>query len=310
MRDSIGAVRCGLIGAMVGETPTIGFIGLGIMGSRMAANVAAGGFPLIANTRTARKGEEWAEAHGCKYERDPAELAAKADIVVTMVVDGAQVESILLDAKFLDALRPGSLCIDMSTVGPETSTKVAEHLANRDIGFIDAPVTGSSPRAEDGTLTIMVGGEATHFDCALPVLRAMGELIVHVGPVGHGSLAKLLNNTIAAANTVAVGEALVLARALGLDLDKATEVWGAGSAASAMLALKGDAMRQHDYTTLFKLEHMLKDVRLCMRQAQHAGVSFPAGERARERLEEAHTRGFDDEDFAAVIEAVEAAAEL
>jgi 3-hydroxyisobutyrate dehydrogenase-like beta-hydroxyacid dehydrogenase len=297
-----------LIGDVNGEKATIGFIGLGIMGSRMATNVANAGFPLIANTRTQSNGEAWAKEHDAQYERDRAELAARADIVITMVVDGAQVESILLDARFVDAMRPGSNCVDMSTVGPETSTKVSESLAVHDVGFLDAPVTGSSPRAEDGTLAIMAGGEALHFDRVRPVLEAMGKLIVHVGPVGHGSLVKLLNNTIAAANAVTVGEALVLAHSLGIDLDRATDVWGAGSAASAMLALKGDAMRQHDYATLFKLEHMLKDVRLCMRHADRAGIAFPSGEHARERLEDAHRRGFDDEDFAAVIEAIEAAA--
>jgi 3-hydroxyisobutyrate dehydrogenase-like beta-hydroxyacid dehydrogenase len=292
------------------ERPAVGFIGLGIMGSRMAAQIASAGFPLVVNTRTEAKGRAWAADHTGDYEPDRALLAARSDIVITMVVDGPQVEGVLLDPAFADAMRPGTLCIDMSTVGPETSSRVAESLSRLQVGFMDAPVTGSSPKAENGTLTIMCGGRAADFELAQPVLCAMGELVVHVGPVGHGSLVKLLNNTLAAANTVAAGEAMVLARSLGLDLDKAIQVWDAGSGASAMLALKSGPMRHHDYTTLFKLEHMLKDVRLCMRQAQRAGVPFASGGHAREALEDAHDRGFDDEDFAAVIEAIEGAAGL
>lgn len=292
----------------VAATAAIGFVGLGIMGSRMAANVGRAGFPLAVCTRTEAKGRAWAAEHGAAYEQDLAALAARSEIVITMVVDGAQVESVLLDDRFLANMRPGSLCVDMSTVGPDTSVKVAAALAERDVGFVDAPVTGSSPRAEDATLAIMAGGAPTAFEQAKPVLEAMGNLVVHVGPVGHGSIAKLINNTLAAANEVAVAEALVLAKRLGVDLDAATTIWQAGSGASAMLALKADAMRRHDYETLFKLEHMLKDVRLCMDQAERAGLSFPAGAHARDAFTAANELGYADEDIAAVIEAIESAA--
>ncbi len=295
----------------MGEGKTaVGFIGLGIMGSRMAANLARAGFPLFACTRTEEKGRSWASEHRVEYEHDPTALAARCDIVITMVVDGAQVESILLDERFVDSLRPGALCIDMSTIGPGTSQKIGERLGERGIGFMDAPVSGSSPRAEDATLTIMAGGSPDLFERARPVFESMGKLVVNVGPVGHGSMVKLINNTLAAANAVAAGEALVLAKSLGLDLDAAVEVWSSGSGGSAMLDLKAGPMREHDYTTLFKLEHMLKDVRLCMQQAQRAGIGFASGEHARDALTDAHDRGFTSDDFAAVIEAIEAAADV
>ncbi len=143
--------------------------------------------------------------------------------------------------------------------------------------MLDAPVTGSSPRAEDGTLTIMAGGHAEDFARAKPLLEAMGKLIVHVGELGQGEMLKLINNALGAANAAALAEALLLARATGVDLDAFVEVTSAGSGASAQMQMKSTPMREHDYTTLFKTAHMLKDVRLCLEESQTAGVPFPVG---------------------------------
>ena len=134
----------------------------------------------------------------------------------------------------------------------------------------------------------------------------MGELVVHVGELGQGEMLKIINNSVAAANATAVGEALLVAQRSGLDLDALVQVMGKGSGASAMLALKSGAMREHDYATLFKLEHMLKDVRLCLEAAQGAAVPFPAAAHARDVLVAAMARGHADDDFAALIEALEA----
>src|ERR1019366_3191331 len=152
------------------------------------------------------------------------------------------------------------------------------------VRMLDAPVTGSSPRAEEGSLTIMVGGRSEDFDRAKPLLEAMGSLIVHVGELGQGEMLKLINNSLGAANAAALAEALLLARATGVDLDAFVQVTSAGSGASAQLALKSTPMREHDYTTLFKTEHMLKDVRLCLEEAQAAGVPFPSAAHARDLL--------------------------
>ena len=131
---------------------------------------------------------------------------------------------------------------------------------------MDAPVTGSSPKAEDGTLTIMAGGSPAAFERARPLFEAMGELIVHVGEVGQGQLVKVINNAVAAANTAVVAEALLAGKLAGADLDALVTVMRAGSGASAMLELKAGPMRAHDWSTLFKLEHMLKDLRLCLKR--------------------------------------------
>jgi 3-hydroxyisobutyrate dehydrogenase-like beta-hydroxyacid dehydrogenase len=151
----------------------------------------------------------------------------------------------------------------------------------------------------------MAGGEAADFAQAQPLLETMGELVLHVGALGQGQMVKLINNAVAAANAVTVGQALLVAAATGVDLDALERVMGAGSGASAMLALKAGPMRAHDYTTLFKLEHMLKDVRLCLEESQAAGVPFPAAAAAREILSDGIGRGHADDDFAALIEVLE-----
>jgi 3-hydroxyisobutyrate dehydrogenase-like beta-hydroxyacid dehydrogenase len=285
----------------------IGFVGLGIMGSRMAANLRRAGYELTVYNRTRERADAWAAEHGGTVAATPAEVGAASDIVVTMVVDGAQVTEVLLgDDGVAGGAAEGTLCVDMSTIAPGDSRRIAAALDERGIGFVDAPVTGSSPKAQDGTLTIMAGGRPEHFERARPLFEVMGELIVHVGDqVGQGEMVKLINNAVAAANAHTLAQALVVGHATGVDLDALVRVMGAGSGASAMLGLKADPMRDHDYATLFKLEHMLKDVRLCLEEGQAAGVPFPAAAAVREALTAGMGRGLGDADFAAIMEAVE-----
>lgn len=287
----------------------VGFIGLGIMGSRMAANLARAGHPLTVWNRTRATAERFADEHDAALADTPAELAASSDVVITMVVDGPQVEAVLLGPDgVLQGASAGLLCIDCSTIAPTDTRRIGAALRQRGVGMIDAPVTGSSPKAQDGTLTIMAGGEAEDFERARPLLEAMGELIVYVGPLGQGAMAKLINNAVAATNLVVIAEALIVAKRTGVDLDALLEVMGAGAGGSAMLALKAGPMRAHDYTTLFKLEHMLKDVRHCLEEGQAAGVPFTFAAHARELYSAAIGRGLGERDFAAVLEVLEGAA--
>lgn len=281
----------------------VGWIGLGIMGSRMAANLRRAGHELVVHNRTLQTAEDWAAEHGAEVAATPAEI--EAEVVITMLVDGPQVEEALLgEHGAASDAGDGTLFVDMSTIGPEAARAIAARLP----AFVDAPVTGSSPKAQDGTLTIMAGGEKPHVDRAWPLFEAMGKLVVHAGPAGHGQQIKVVNNALAAANANALAQALVVGQATGVDLDALVAVMGAGSGGSAMLDLKAAPMRAHDYTTLFKLEHMLKDVRLCLDSGQAAGVGFPAAAEAREVLSAAMGRGLGDSDFAALLEVVEAAA--
>src|SRR5688500_6885332 len=288
----------------------VGFVGLGIMGSRMAANLARAGYGLTVYNRTRSTADAWAAEHGGTVAATPAEVGAASDVVISMVVDGDQVRSVLLgEDGVADGAAAGTLCVDMSTIAPAQTRAIGAELGERGLALLDAPVTGSSPKAQDGTLTIMAGGRAEDFARAKPLFEVMGELVVHVGPLGHGETGKLINNAVAAANTATLGEALLVGQAAGVDLDALVKVMGKGSGASAMLDLKAGPMRAHDYATLFKLEHMLKDVRLCLEEAQSANVPFPAAGRARDVLVAAMARGHAEDDFAALLEALEAFAD-
>ncbi|WP_372791734.1 NAD(P)-dependent oxidoreductase [Paraconexibacter sp.] len=284
----------------------IGFLGLGIMGSRMAANLARAGHTLTVHNRTRATAEAWVAEHGGTVADTPAQAAAAADVVISMVVDGAQVEQILLGPDgAVHGARDGALFVDMSTVSPADTRRIGAALGERGVAFVDAPVTGSSPKAQDGTLTIMAGGAATDVQRVWPLLQIMGELVLHVGELGQGEMVKLINNATAAANALAVAQALTVGRATGVDLDALVQVMEAGSGGSTMLSLKATPMMRHDYTTLFKLEHMLKDVRLCLEQAEQAGVAYPAAAAACDALLACAERGLGDADFGAVVEAVE-----
>jgi 3-hydroxyisobutyrate dehydrogenase-like beta-hydroxyacid dehydrogenase len=278
----------------------LGWIGLGIMGSRQAANLRRAGHELTVWNRTTSTAEAWAQEHGATVAASPAEVAQAADVVFSMVVDGPQVQEVLVPAA-----REGVLFVDMTTIGPEWTRRVGEQLAERGARLVDAPVTGSSPRAQDGTLTIMVGGEEPDVERVRPLLEIMGELIVYAGPLGSGQAVKLINNAVAAANAATLAQALLVGSAQGLDLDALVDVMAAGSGASTMLTLKAAPMRTHDYTTLFKTEHMLKDVRLCLEEARLANMAFPAAEAASDALAAAVARGHGSADFAALLEAYE-----
>ena len=277
----------------------VGFLGLGIMGSRMAANLVRAGHEVTGWTRTEGKARAWATEHGATAADTPADAVAGADVVVSMVVDGAQVRSLLEQAA--PGAGPDALFADMSTIAPADARAAAELVGGR---FLDAPVTGSSPRAQDGTLTIMAGGAAEDYERARPLFEVMGSTVLHVGPVGHGQAIKLINNAVAAVNAATLAQALALGEGLGVDADSLVAVMRAGSGASAMLELKSAPMRDRDYTPLFKLEHMLKDLRLCLEEGQAAGVPFPAAGLARELYTAAMGRGLAEQDFAAVMEPI------
>jgi 3-hydroxyisobutyrate dehydrogenase-like beta-hydroxyacid dehydrogenase len=271
------------------------------MGNPMAANIRRAGYDLTVWNRTAERAQAFADEHGAEAAATPAEAASGADVAITMLPDAPEVETVLFgDQGAADGLQEGALAIDMSTIAPSASRKIGERLAGGGVRFLDAPVTGSRPKAEDGTLTIMVGGEQPAFKRARPVLDAMGELILRVGPQGHGSMVKLINNTVAAVNTAVLAETLALARKAGLDTDALRRVMASGSGNSTMLALKAGPMLEHELDPLFKLEHMLKDVRHCIREAEALGVPLPVATEAERLYARADENGLGERDFAAI----------
>jgi 3-hydroxyisobutyrate dehydrogenase len=284
----------------------VGFIGLGIMGSRQAANLAKAGYELTVFNRTRERAEAWAAEHGGHVAGSPREVAERSDIVITMVVDGPQVEAMLLgEDGALEGAREKTLFVDMSTIAPATARRLAAAIAERGHAFVDAPVTGSSPKAEAGTLTIMCGGAEADVARARPLFEVMGEKLVHAGEAGQGQAVKVLSQGVTAVNCATLAQAVAVGRREGLDLDALLEVMTGGSADSTMRQLKGRPMIERDYTPLFRLEHMLKDVLLCLEESRSAGASFPFVALAGELYSAGVGRGLGQEDFSAVLEVVE-----
>jgi 3-hydroxyisobutyrate dehydrogenase len=284
----------------------IAFCGLGIMGAPMAANLAREGFELTVYTRTREKAERFASEHGARAAATPREAAEGASAVITMVPDAPEVEEVLLGEQgAAHGLERGALAIDMSTIAPTAARAIGERLADDGLEFLEAPVSGSRPKAEDGSLTIMVGGTAEAFGRARPLFEVMGERIVHVGPQGHAQLAKLLTNTMGAVHAVALAESVLAAERAGLDPEAFLEVAAGSAGNSTVLGLKGRPMFDRDFAPLFKLEHMLKDVRHCLEEAQALGVELRLGSLVEPLFARAVDAGHAEEDFAAVIRALE-----
>jgi 3-hydroxyisobutyrate dehydrogenase len=283
----------------------VAFAGLGIMGAPMAANLVRAGLEVAVYTRTREKAQRFAAEHdGARAAASPADAASDADALVSIVPDAPQVEEILFgDDGAAGALPDGALVVDMSTIAPSASRDIAERLAPHP--YVEAPVSGSKPKAEDGTLTIMAGASPGDFEKARPLFDILGERVVLVGPVGHGQMAKLLTNTMAAVNAAALAECVHVVKAAGLERDAFLEVASGSAGASAMVTLKGPPMFEERFEpALFKLEHMLKDVRHCIAEARALGIELKLGALAEKLYSQAAENGQGEKDFAAVYAAM------
>lgn len=250
----------------------IGFVGLGIMGQGMAHNLIRAGFDLIVWNRTASKMDDLVAA-GARAASSPAELAAETDIIFVCVSDTPDVEAVILQENgILHGVRAGSLVIDCSTISPQATRAIAEKLAEKDVQMLDAPISGGSEGAQRGTLSIMVGGSEEAFARALPCLQAVGKTITHVGPQGAGQTAKLVNQILVVINMLAVSEALVFAKAGGLDLEKTLEAVSAGAAGSWMLTNRGPQVIADDWRPGFTIDLQQKDLRLVLEAADAMGT--------------------------------------
>ena len=252
----------------------VGFIGLGIMGSLQAMNLAKAGYELTVFNRTREKAEAWVAEHGGTVADSPREVAEASDVVITMVVDGAAGRGHDRPGAAGRAARTrcSSTC-RRSRPGRRASS--TSGCAQAGHAFVDAPVTGSSPKAKTGTLTIMCGGAEADIERARPLFEIMGEKIVLCGEAGQGQAVKVISQAITAVNCATLAQGLVLARQAGVDVDALLQTMDGGSSDSTMRALKGKPMLEHDFTPLFKLAHMLKDVQLCLAEARTAGGRFP-----------------------------------
>jgi 2-hydroxy-3-oxopropionate reductase len=250
----------------------IGFIGLGIMGHSMAANLLRAGHDLTVWNRTASRADDLV-AEGATLANSPADLAAVCDIIFICVSDTPDVEQVILGENgVLAGATSGALVVDHSTISPQATREMAAKLAEKGVGMLDGPVSGGSEGALKGTLSIMVGGGADHLERAMPYLQAMGKTITHVGETGAGQMVKLVNQILVVVTELAVSEALLFAEAGGLDLAKTLEAVKGGAAGSWMLANRGPQMIERDWRPGFTIDLQQKDLRLVMQAADQLGV--------------------------------------
>lgn len=283
----------------------IGFVGLGIMGRGMARNILKAGFPLRVWNRTASRMDELA-ADGAGPASSPGDVAFHSDIIITCVSDTPDVEQVILgESGIIHGARPGSLVIDMSTISPQATQRIAVQLAERDIAMLDAPVSGGSEGAARGTLSIMVGGESEQFERALPVFQAMGKTITHVGPIGAGQTTKLVNQILVVGHALAMGEALLFAQAGGVDLRKALAAVAGGAAGSWMLSNRGPQILARDWRPGFTIDLQQKDVRLVLQEADRLGVPLPGTALIHQLYRTLQTRGLGHEGNHALVKALE-----
>jgi len=282
----------------------VGFIGLGIMGGPMAANLLAAGYELTAWNRTAAKTEPLAAA-GARVAGSPAEVAAASEVTFTCVTASADVEAVVLGpGGVIEGATPGSIVVDCSTIAPATARKVHARLAERGVAMLDAPVSGGDVGAKAGTLAIMVGGDAETFERALPVLRAIGKTIVHVGPPGAGQVVKLCNQVAGGLNLLAMAEAISLCRRSGVDPEKMLEVVSAGAAGSWMLQHLGPRAVAGDFAPGFMVDLMQKDLGLVLEAAHETHTPLPGSALVRQLFEMLQARGRGREGTQAIVEAL------
>ncbi len=255
---------------------SLGFIGLGIMGGAMAANLLKAGFDLTVWNRTPSRITPLAQA-GAAVGDSPADVAARSSIVITCVSDTSDVEEVILGPQGVaKGARPGALVIDCSTISPQATRAIAARLNEGGVHLLDAPVSGGSEGAAKGTLSIMVGGDAAQMERARPVLQAMGKTITHVGPQGAGQMVKLVNQVLVVVTMQAVAEALLLAQAGGLDLEQTLAAVSGGAAGSWMLSNRGPQVIHRDWRPGFTIDLQQKDLRLVLETADQLGIPVPA----------------------------------
>lgn len=282
----------------------VGFVGLGIMGAPMAANLLKAGFALTVWNRTPARMEPLL-ALGASAANSPAAVAAASEVTLSCVTNSPDVEAVALGPNGIaGGAAPGSVYIDCSTISPETARRVAHELSGRGIAMLDAPVSGGDIGAKAGTLAIMAGGQAEVFARCLPVLEAMGKTVVHVGPVGSGQVVKLCNQVAGGLNLLAMAEAISLARGAGVDPAKMLEVVGAGAAGSWMLSNLAPRAIRGDYAPGFMVDLMQKDLHLVLEEAARKHTPLPGTSLVSQLFQviQAHGRGSDGTQ--AIVDAV------
>jgi 2-hydroxy-3-oxopropionate reductase len=280
--------------------PTVGLIGLGLMGKPMGRNLLTAGFPLVVWNRTAARAEELV-SEGAKLGANPRETAAAADVLISIVSDPPALEAVLWGAQgAMEGLRRGSIYMDSSTISPELARQVAAACGERGVDFLDAPVTGGDWGAKKGELVFMIGGKAEVLERAKPVLEVLGMKFFLLGPNGAGQTVKLAMNLILALEVEALAEALALATSAGVPGEKLVEVMQSSMARAGVLDVKAPLMLRNEYAASFPLRLMHKDMRLALELARQQGVTLPAAAAAYATYSAVKDASKDDPDYSAV----------
>jgi 3-hydroxyisobutyrate dehydrogenase len=288
----------------------VGFIGLGIMGKGMARNLLKKGFDLTVWNRTASKMDDIVQ-EGAKAANSPADLAAQCEVVILCVSDTPDVEAVLLGENgVIHGVQEGTLVVDCSTISPIKTKEFADRLAEKGVHMLDAPISGGSEGAANGTLSIMVGGDADQVERATPFLEAMGKTITHVGGNGAGQMVKLVNQILVVGGMLSLGEAFLFAQAGGLDLERTLQAVAGGAAGSWALSNRGPQIIERDWRPGFMIDLQQKDVRLILDAADELGVPVMACSLAFHLYRTLQKRDCGEEGNHALIKALENLADI
>lgn len=291
------------------DQPTIGFLGLGLMGSRMAARLLEHGYPLVVYNRTVEKSAALKEG-GAVIASSPADLAARSDVIICSLANDTAVDDVMLGSGGVVAsLKPGTTVIDCSTVSPETSRRIAEAVQGAGGAMLDVPVSGTTPQAESGNLVLLVGGDAEVLARCRPILEVLGQQIFHLGGNGMGSTMKLVVNALLGVAIQGLGEALALGQKAGLEKGLLIDVLGQMPILTGSQKAKMENARRDQYPVAFPIDLMEKDFGLVTDLAGRLAVPMPATAAARQ-MTAAERSKHREEDFSAVIALMEELAGL
>lgn len=278
----------------------IGFIGLGIMGKPMAKNLLKAGFSLIVSNRSQAAVDELS-ALGAETASSPRQVAEAADVIITMLPDSPQVEEVVLGANGVaEGVSAGKIVVDMSSINPVSSQKIASGLKAKGAHLLDAPVSGGEIGAIEAKLAIMVGGPASAFEQVKPILEAMGTSITRVGEVGSGNTVKVINQMIVAMNIAALSEGMALGRKAGIDPELVFEAIRGGLAGSRVMELKTANIAKEEFKPGFRIELHAKDLRNAVAAGQEVGANIPFTTQLLDIFEKLDEMGFGKEDHSAL----------
>jgi 2-hydroxy-3-oxopropionate reductase len=288
---------------------TIGFIGLGVMGAPMARNLVEAGHSLVVLDHH-REPMDALAALGADTASSARKVAEKSDVVITMLPDSPAVEDAVLgDDGVLSGASEGDLLVDMSTIHPTVSVAVAEAGDERGVGSLDAPVSGGDVGAQQGALSIMVGGEAGDFERARPLFEVLGKTIVHVGEHGAGQVVKACNQVVVAVTIAAVSEALVLGSKAGVEPERILDVLGGGLASNKVMEMRRKNFLEHDFSPGFRIDLHHKDLKIALESGEAYGVPLPVTGIVQQYFNALRVRGHGGDDHSGLLQLVEELAE-